>query len=327
MRDNVNCIVFDMEWNELMPYRLRDQNKLGFPLLGEIIEIGAVRLGADGELLDRFERLVRPTFLQKMHPQVSRLTGIRSEMLAKAPSFPEVLLEFLQWCGPNAKLLSWGVSDRQVLADNLRLHDLPQHLLLPWYDAQIIFGRTCLEDYEQYGVARACELLGIEMKDDAHRAINDAIYTAEICSKLPLQEEIGNYDRYGTTGVLDLQQTIQFHVFGEYTNKDALWDDPAVEKVVLADGRELALTERVKQRRNAYIALGITPDGERYLVRWKLTQYRAGESQRYVVAREVYEANLDLVHWYRDVEDRNREKRLRYEAKNHRFKRRKRGTW
>lgn len=320
MRDNVNCIVFDMEWNELMPYRLREQNKLGFPLLGEIVEIGAVRLGPDGELLDRFERLVRPIFLQQMHPQVSKLTGIHTEMLVQAPSFPEVLLEFLQWCGPNAKLLSWGISDRQVLADNLRLHDLPQHLLLPWYDAQIIFGRTCLEDYEQYGVARACELLGIEMKNDAHRAINDAMYTAEICRRLPLQQEIRRYDRYGTTGILDLQQTIQFHVFGEYESKNDLWKDPSLEKVILADGRELALTERVKQRRNAYIALGITSNGESYLVRWKLTQYRVKGSYRYVVGREVYVANLDLVYWYREVEDKNREKRLRYETKNHIFR-------
>ena len=40
----MNCIIFDLEWNEIVPYQLAMQNEIGFPLSGEIIEIGAVRM-------------------------------------------------------------------------------------------------------------------------------------------------------------------------------------------------------------------------------------------------------------------------------------------
>lgn len=44
----MNCIIFDLEWNEIVPYQLAMQNEIGFPLSGEIIEIGAVRMTGDG---------------------------------------------------------------------------------------------------------------------------------------------------------------------------------------------------------------------------------------------------------------------------------------
>ncbi|ETJ39354.1 hypothetical protein Q604_UNBC06785G0001, partial [human gut metagenome] len=28
----MNCIIFDLEWNEIVPYQLAMQNEIGFPL-------------------------------------------------------------------------------------------------------------------------------------------------------------------------------------------------------------------------------------------------------------------------------------------------------
>ena len=57
----MNCIIFDLEWNEIVPYQLAMQNEIGFPLSGEIIEIGAVRMTGDGDLSVAFVGDIRST--------------------------------------------------------------------------------------------------------------------------------------------------------------------------------------------------------------------------------------------------------------------------
>lgn len=310
-----NYIVFDMEWNELLPYQFGRQNRIGFPLSGEIIEIGAVRMNERGDIRDTFDALVKPSFLARMHPHVERLTGIRWEALQKAKPFVEVIEEFHDWCGEQAVLLSWGTSDRQVLAENLRLHNLPRQWIRPWFDAQIIFGRCCLEEYEQYGLARACEHLGIPMDEDAHRAINDAMYTAEICKRLPLARAVRDYCFYGSVGPLEFRPTIAYYYFDGYRSKEEIHEDAAVTEIYLKDiDSKLALTEPERYRRNATLALGMDRFGDRYLVRWKIYQYRFHNEQIYSVGREVYRAVPELVHWYREISAQNRNRRIKHQA-------------
>lgn len=312
----MNCIIFDLEWNELVPYQLAMQNEIGFPLSGEIIEIGAVRMTGDGDLSDRFDRLVKPSFLRRMHPHVKRLTGITWEMLQEEDDFKTVMTEFNRWCGDDALLLSWGTSDRQVLAENLRLHHLPRTWLKPWYDAQKIFGRYCLDTYEQYGLARAAEYMGVAMADDAHRAVNDAAYTAQICERLPLRRAIREYDFHRNLGPLEFRPTVEFQYFDGYRDSQSAWADPAIWEIYLPDqDAPLALTEPERLRRHTLLALAMDHLGKRYLVRWKTYQYKKGRGTVHGVARETYRAVPSLIAWYRDVAGRNTMRRRLHEAK------------
>lgn len=309
-------IVFDLEWNEWMTHRLARQNQIGFPLAGEIIEIGAVRMDARGRILDSYERLVRPVHITEMHPHVRRLTGIDSEMLATEKTFPVVMAEFDRWCGEDAVMLSWGTSDRQILAENLRLHNLPQRWLRPWYNAQQIFAAYCLERFEQYGLARACEFLSIPPLEDAHRAVHDAMATARICSYLPLAQAIREYNYHGTIGPLEFRPTVAYHYFDGYADKEEMWEDNRVAEVQTEQGAPLAMTNRERYRKNALVALARDAAGETYLVRWKMYQYRQRQETRYGVGREVYRAVPELVHWYRDIAARNRDRRMLHQARN-----------
>ncbi len=307
-------IIFDMEWNEMQADEFAAQNRIGFPLSGEIIEIGAVKVMPDGTADDEFSSLIKPSFTTRMHPHVQRLTGISWQMLHRAPSFIEVWKQFREWCGQRPILLSWGTSDRQVLGENIRLHGLPAMEIPRWYDAQRIFGRFCLDEYEQYGLARACEYMGIEMDDDAHRAVNDARYTAEICSRLPLLRGIHDYRYHGSIGPLEFRPTAAYFYFRNYTDKDTLWEDEALDRIRIGK-QMLALSEKENCRKNIRIALGITPDGTRYLVRWKVYAERRGKTPRFGVSREVYCADDQLVHWYREIAARNQQRRWRYAAR------------
>lgn len=316
IKRKTNYIIFDMEWNELMPYQLDRQNKIGFPLSGEIIEIGAVRMDYQGNIRDSYSTLVRPSFIDRMHPHVERLTGISLDMLQKERRFPEVAEEFHQWCGSHAVLLSWGTSDRQVLAENLRLHNLPRHWVRPWFDAQILFGRFCLDEYEQYGLARACEYMGIEMDDeDAHRAVNDAMYTAKICSRIPFARGVRDYSYHGAIGPLEFRPTVAYYCFDGYRNRNDIWKDPAVTDIYIEKtDSHLALTEPERYRRNTTVALGMDRTGKRYLVRWKVYQYFQRKKKVFAVGREVYRAVPELIYWYREISKQNRNRRIKHRA-------------
>lgn len=308
-----NYIIFDMEWNEIRTEDFAAQNRIGFPLSGEIIELGAVKMTSDGVPTDEFSSLVKPSFTTRMHPHVQRLTGIDWQMLVRAPSFTEMWARFRRWCGPRPLLLSWGTADRQVLGENIRLHGLPVTQIPRWYDAQRIFGRFCLDRYEQYGLARACKYMGIEMDDDAHRAVNDARYTAQICSRLPLVRGVSDYRYHGSVGPIEFRPTVAYFYFHGYKDKDSLWDDEALDRIRIGR-QELALTEKENCRKNTRIALGMTADGTRYLVRWRVYTERRGRTPRFGVAREVYRTDGQLLHWYREVAARNQQRRWRFAA-------------
>ena len=55
----MNYIVVDLEWNQAMSSKSSVFNKLPIHLLGEIIEIGAVKV-KDGRVADTYSALVNP---------------------------------------------------------------------------------------------------------------------------------------------------------------------------------------------------------------------------------------------------------------------------
>lgn len=77
-----NIIVFDLEWNQ-------SSFHTNHRIPHEIIEIGACRVSREGNVLDRFSRLIRPRVYQKLDKHIKQVTGITEEELANRPSrFP-----------------------------------------------------------------------------------------------------------------------------------------------------------------------------------------------------------------------------------------------
>ena len=82
-------IILDMEWNQPWPGS-HSAKKLPLPLRGEIVQIGAVRMDAQQNLLDEFQILIRPKYFKKMNHKVASLTGIRDSVLRESGvPFPE----------------------------------------------------------------------------------------------------------------------------------------------------------------------------------------------------------------------------------------------
>ena len=88
-------IVFDLEWNQSAGGRETAIKELPF----EIIEIGAVKLNENREVIDTFRRLIRPAVYKTLHFKVLEVVNIGQEELRKdGISFRKAGREFVNWC-------------------------------------------------------------------------------------------------------------------------------------------------------------------------------------------------------------------------------------
>ena len=74
-------IILDMEWNQPWPGSYAAQRPLPIHISGEVIQIGAVRMTEDQQILDEFQVLIKPKFFRRLNSRVAKLTGIRESRL------------------------------------------------------------------------------------------------------------------------------------------------------------------------------------------------------------------------------------------------------
>ena len=87
-----SCIVLDLEWNQ--PLDAGGAIREPFFFDSEIIEIGALKLNEQFEIVDEFKTFIKPVFYPVMNGDVVRLTKIRPQELEKAPDFPAAYAAF-----------------------------------------------------------------------------------------------------------------------------------------------------------------------------------------------------------------------------------------
>lgn len=186
-------IVLDMEWNQ--PPIGRPAANVPFPLVGEIVEFGAVKLDENFQPAERYRAFVRPHFYRRIHPYVKKITGITETTLADSPAFPEAARLFFDFCGSDCALITWGPDDVPMLCDNLLAHGEDTSVIPPAYNLQHIFNMQKTDSDQQWSLASACELLGIERQLPDHDALSDAYHTALVCAALDMEGGIAKYPK------------------------------------------------------------------------------------------------------------------------------------
>ena len=162
-----------------------------------------------------------------MNGDVVQLTKIRAQDLEKAPEFPRAYADFMEWCGENCCLCTWGPDDIPVLMDNLLMHGMDAEMPC-CYDLQRIFGHEIMRDDRQCSLERAMELLKLT-PDRAHDALNDARNTVQICGRMDLD---GCMDEYGLRYVQYPQDRAAGLVQGRvYASLAQGQEDPAMTEV------------------------------------------------------------------------------------------------
>lgn len=187
----MNYIVLDMEWNQ-PGYADTALCRNGVCMKNEIIQIGAIKLSENKEKTGVFECIIKPVSLTSMNRMIKQLTGITDEMIDKGESFENAIERFKDFCGSDYVILIWGYDDIRILKSNLMFHGLETSWLPASYNLQMIFAQQTNLEKRQYSLAFALEHFEIEIDEKLHDALNDAEYTAMVCTKLNLEEGIGN---------------------------------------------------------------------------------------------------------------------------------------
>jgi len=180
LQGNRHYIVLDLEatcWND---DKLRDKYQ------SEIIEIGAVKINDKLEIIDEYDRYIKPKLNPVLSDFCKELTTIKQEDIDIASGFYEVISDFKNWIHShntniNYNLCSWGFYDKKQLVQDCTLHNLP----IKWLDKHISVKHQFCKNrrIKHVGMLTALRMLNLKHDGTHHRGIDDAKNIANIFIK------------------------------------------------------------------------------------------------------------------------------------------------
>lgn len=171
-------IVIDLEMNPIK----RDLKEIRQYLMDEVIEIGAVKLDENFQMIDEFQSYVRPNY-GKISKHITKLTGITDADVAEKNYFPEAFQKFFEWIGTwDMKIYSWSNSDINQLKNECA-YKIPEFdiakLESQWIDLQ-----KCFDDKigisTNLALKHAIGAMDKNFEGTQHTALADAANTAAI---------------------------------------------------------------------------------------------------------------------------------------------------
>ncbi len=175
--------VVDLE----MCYVPKGYKKCGYKYLMETIQIGAVLLNEDYEIIDKFNTYVKPEY-GCINGYIKNLTGISQKDVNNAPSFEEALEAFLDWLpADDVRCVSWSDSDpKQIIHETFEKgieDDRLEIIFANWIDCQKTFGQK-MERKNAYSLEEALFISNIAPEGRTHDGLADAENTAVLFTKL-----------------------------------------------------------------------------------------------------------------------------------------------
>ena len=173
-------IVFDLEFNQGFDRKLNktvSNEKCPF----EIIQIGAVKLNSNLDIIDTFDTFIKPNIYKEIHPFIKKMTNIIHEDVKDAPNFPQAFNNFKEFMNNDKNILCvWGNGDLKELYRNIKYYNLSTENLSNTYinvqhHASIYFNNPT---GKSIGLQNAITLLQLNQDKSYHNALNDAYYTS-----------------------------------------------------------------------------------------------------------------------------------------------------
>ena len=228
----MNYIVFDLEWNQSPIGQAGEHPRMPF----EIIEIGAVKVNDKLEIVDEFQRLIRPKLYPTLHKYIRDILSYDEKVLKKnGVPFKQACTEFLEWCGSSDSYIfcTWGPSDLHYLQTNMdfyRMDKLP--FPLKFCDIQQIYAEKYTADHSVSKLEKAVNFLKIESDRPFHAAVNDAYYTARVLASGKFGDitdkytfDVYRHPKSKDEEIVEYHNKVLDHISGEYeTRADAMAD-------------------------------------------------------------------------------------------------------
>lgn len=228
----MDYIIFDLEWNQSSHPGEVDENGNTLPF--EIVEIGAVKLNENRDMIGEFSELIKPQIYHEMHYITSKLIHLQMEQLEKGKTFTEVMEQFLEWCGEDCIFCTWGPLDLLELQRNMRYYGMEPLSDKPirYYDIQKLFSIAYEDKKSRRSLEYAIDMLGIHKDIPFHRAFSDAYYTAQVFDMIedPVVLEKVSFDTFMLPDSKANEVSIHFidydkHISRVFTDKSKLLND------------------------------------------------------------------------------------------------------
>ena len=211
----------DLEWNN-------SYMKSAQRFVNEIIEVGAVKLDENLNMVGTFSEIIKPVLSKKLRSRIKNLTHISNDDIKAGKPFSTVISDFEKWVGDDAVVLSWGDTDIRTLLTNMKcfLNKEDINFIRKYADLQSYCQCFInMENIQQAGLSYAAECLQIDAeKFPHHRALDDSLLSAECLKKTFNKEKLEEYIKECNE---DFYARLAFH---PYVIKHK--DDPLIDKNV-----------------------------------------------------------------------------------------------
>lgn len=297
----MNYIVLDLEWNQSSDGKEEESKLLPF----EIVEIGAIRLNSERQMVSEFSELIKPQVYHEMHHITRKLIHLQMDQLEHGRPFAEVAEQFFDWCGEDPVFCTWGAMDLTELQRNLSYYGM-QTLAdgpFPFLDVQKLFSIGFEDRKSRRSLEYAIDYLKIEKDIPFHRAFSDAYYTAKVLALLD-QEVLRNYS-YDVFHIPKDRQSeihVQFDTYAKYISRGF------ADKAQAMEDRTVSSTKCYLCRRSLRRKIRwFTPNGKHYYcvsycdrhgyMKSKVRMRKSEDKMVYVVKTEKFitEAEVEAI--------------------------------
>lgn len=173
-------IVTDLEWDSVyFPPEKR--------FINQILQIGAVKLNDNFEVIDSLDIIVRSEISNKVTGRFAKLTGITSEIMRSGISFIDAVEQYNKFVLNADVTMTWSDSDLYTILENedFRLKNGPKFKFSKYLDlqkfVQMELYKRGYESKNQIALEAAADFLGLNTEGfEFHTAVDDCKVSAEL---------------------------------------------------------------------------------------------------------------------------------------------------
>ena len=182
----MNYIVLDLEFNQ--PSSKEELVLEPFPFCFEVIQIGAIKMDEKFKIQETIDIQVKPFYYKHIGNAVRNRIEIYSQSFQQLMTFSEAYERFIDFCGKEYCVFTWGTTDIDILNKNAIIHGLQPNNPVMCFDVQKLFNEYIGANKRQISLRDAVGKMHLE-RYVVHNAFNDAYSTAEILSKLMIEPQ------------------------------------------------------------------------------------------------------------------------------------------
>lgn len=176
----------------------KEKRKQGFRWPNETVQIGAVMVNEEFELIDEFNTYVQPEY-GCLDWYISNLTGICTKELKDAPTMNKAVERFIEWLTIDSVVVSWSSNDLNQMQHEVEakkiLNERLGDLFTNWIDCQKMFSDRFL-DGKICKLSEALIAADIIPEGREHNGLVDARNTARLFAKMMSTPEMKLNDCY-----------------------------------------------------------------------------------------------------------------------------------